>query len=111
MKVGTIIGGVRCEVCDGTGWAVETVEPDGRRRLLPCSSERFESILNAPELGERVKGICFELGGNRARAESLRLLLVGYFNAAEYHEVPCEACGGTGYSLRLVVRQAPRRAV
>jgi len=101
-----IVGGIRCEVCEGAGMVVETLEPDGRRRRLPCCEARFKAALD-DSVG--VIEACREVGGNGARSRSLRILLEEYLRHATYTEVQCPACAGTGFALRLVTNGEPRR--
>lgn len=101
-----IVGGVTCEVCEGVGRVVETLEPDGRRRVLPCSARRFNAVLDDPMA---IMEECRLVGGNGARSRSLQVLFHDYVKNLTYVEVQCPACSGTGFSLRLVTNGEPRR--
>lgn len=101
-----IVGGIRCEVCEGAGRVVETLEPDGRRRVLPCCAARFNAVLDDPMT---IMETCRVVGRNGARSRSLQVLFTEYVKNATYVEVQCPACGGTGFSLRLVTNGEPRR--
>jgi len=101
-----IVGGITCDVCEGVGMVVETLEPDGLRRRLPCCEARFKAVLDDPMT---IMEECRLVGRNGARSRSLRILLEEYIRHATYTEVQCPTCAGTGFALRLVTNGEPRR--